>query len=139
MKLGTKLSLMVLSFFISMMLLSSCRSQQTATPRLDSLVQQKFGDNIVRQVSPKNTYVLYKQSADTVVNEKVAQKYAVYRLKDQQLSIEGTYSRGYVKWLGDKKLEILHIPPTAKISEDLSVFKREILLEGPAGDSIQTR
>ena len=139
MKIGTKLSLVLLSFLSSMVLLPSCRSQHTATPRLDSLVQQKFGENVIRELSPKKTYVLYKQSGDTVVNEKIAQKYAVYRLKDEQLSIEGTYSRGYVKWMDDKKLEILHIPPSASNIDDLSVFKRVILLQELGQDSVQAK
>jgi len=129
MNLRMKFPLLLLPFFISIALLPSCRSQQTATPKLDSLVQKKLGKDVIRQISPGKSYVLYKQSADTVMNDKIAQKYAVYKLKNQELSIEGTYSRGYIKWIGDKKLEILHIPPSATATSDLSVYKREILLD----------
>lgn len=56
----------------------------------------------------------------------------VLRLADSVLVQNGSYLRGYVKWINDSTLEMLSLPGKVKQDQDLNVFRKIIQVSEPS-------
>lgn len=118
----------ILSGFFLVLLLTNCKSQVSIFKQsLDSLAVKQLGVVATKEYNPANTYVLF-QDADDSVSYQRSVRYAIYRVKDHHLELEGQFSRGHARWLNDQKVEIKNVPEKAKDDIDLTPYIREVLI-----------
>jgi hypothetical protein len=116
-------------FFLGL-LLFQCKSNQAQTRiTYDSLVTAKVGSSAITKHNPAKTYALV-QSTETT-NGKDEFRYAVIKLKNNELMLEGKYNRGgYVRWINDVKIEVFSIPKHITTVPDSSIYIRQVFIEG---------
>jgi hypothetical protein len=118
----------ILSGLLLVLLLTNCKSQAKLSKKsLDSLAVKQLGVVATKEFNPSNTYVLF-QDADDSVSYQRSVHYAIYRVKDHHLELEGQFSRGYARWLSDQKVQIKNVPEKAKDDIDMTPYIREILI-----------
>ena len=109
-------------------LMMHCKSNLAQTKKsYDSLLNAKFGTNYTEKVNPSKTYsLIHSQESATAVDF----PYAVIKLKDNEVVLEGKYNRGgYAKWLTDTTIEVLTIPRHVTKVPDTTMYKRQIFIE----------
>jgi hypothetical protein len=120
-----------LVIWISLLMITGCRSQNNiSASSLDSLVIKNVGPSAIGEYNLSRTYILYKESGDSASYGGPPLKYAVFRIKDNEIVLNGKFSRGYVKWTGDLIIEVVNIPEKVNLDQDLAVYKRQIYIEG---------
>ena len=111
------------------LILVQCKSNLAQTRKsYDSLVKARMGKSFVEKISPGKTYSLV-QANDT---GKYADdfRYAVIRLKKNEVVLEGRFTRGgYARWINDKMIEVLSVPRHITNVPDSSLYKVQIFLE----------
>jgi hypothetical protein len=119
----------ILLLSIGVFSLSNCKSQNKfKTSSLDSLASMQLGTSKFKEFNASKTHVLYKENQDTISYQHPV-KYIVFRVSDTHRELEGRFSRGYIKWLGDRKIEIKSIPDQAKDNPDHSPYIRQVLID----------
>ena len=112
------------------LLLVQCKSNLAQTKKsYDSLVTAKIGSPYEEKLSPSKKYAIVEASDTGKLSEHF--RYAVIRVKENEVVLEGRYNRGgYVKFINDTRIEVLTIPRHITTVHDSSLYKQEILLEG---------
>jgi hypothetical protein len=119
----------ILLFLFGIFTLSNCKSQNKfKTTSLDSLATMQLGTNKFKEFNSSKTFVLYKETEDTISHQHPV-KYIVFRVNDNHKELEGRFSRGYIKWLDDHKIEIKNVPEKAKNNPDQSPYIRQVFID----------
>jgi hypothetical protein len=109
--------------------LTQCKTNNAQSSKaFKKVVVSKVGDNYETVPNQRKSYALVqsKDSIDTAASV----KYAVIRISDNEVVLDGKYNRGgYVKWKDDKTVEVVNIPAHIKTVTDTAVYRRQILLE----------
>jgi hypothetical protein len=123
----------LLTLLAGFFVLPGCRSQNTVhSTRLDSLAKERAGPAPIPVYNDNKTYVLYKEAEDSAsYTSQSAIRYVIFRLKDNEVVLEGKFTRGYVKWINNTLIEVLSVPEKVKPGADLAVYKRQVYIEGP--------
>ena len=118
----------ILSGLLLLLLLTNCKSQvKLFKSSLDSVAVKQLGVVATKEFNPAHTYVLFQDAEDSVSFQRSV-RYAIYRVKDHRLELEGQFSRGHARWLNDQKVEIKNVPDKAKDDIDLTPYIREVLI-----------
>jgi hypothetical protein len=118
-----------LFLLIGTFMLSNCKSQnQLKTTSLDSIANSQLGMSAIKEFNPSKTHVIYKETEDTISYQRPI-KYIIFRISDNHKELEGRFSRGYIKWLDDRKIEIKNVPDNAKNNPDLSPYIRQVFID----------
>ena len=112
------------------LLLTQCKSNLAQTKNsYDSLVLAKVGKPYEEKLSPSKKYAIVEASDTGKLADHF--RYAVIRLEENEVVLEGKYNRGgYVRWINDSRIELMTIPRHITNVPDSSLYKQEILLEG---------
>jgi hypothetical protein len=118
----------ILSSLFLVLLLTNCKSQiKLFKTSVDSLAVKQLGVVATKEFNPAKTYVLFQDAEDSVSFQHSVH-YAIYRVKDHHLELEGHFSRGHARWLNDQKVEIKNVPEKAKDDIDMTPYIREVLI-----------
>ncbi|MDH4090960.1 MAG: hypothetical protein OEV74_10545 [Cyclobacteriaceae bacterium] len=114
--------------------LTTCGSSNFAQAPHSSIKQQiqsQVGENFVTKYNASGSYALItpKQAPENIETN---MHFLVLRLADSAVVKDGSYLRGYVKWVDDETLEKLSLPGKVKQDQDLSVFKSIIHVSQPS-------
>ncbi len=112
---------------ILLVIASSCASQSKSKKLAHTkanqtkIIEAKLGKNTSSEINKSNTFILFQQKPE---GDQVAKqyKYVVIRKSDNQISLEGVYKLGYVKWVSDTEIEVLSLPSV--VEQDESKFKK---------------
>lgn len=117
---------------VILLLLCHCKSTQLSaqSPTLEQVIREKVGGEASTESNKTDTYILAKEAPDTSGTGSHACKFVVIRKKDHAVMVEGKYSNGYVKWVTDNSIEVLSVPGKVQWNQDLSPYKRQIIIEG---------
>lgn len=85
-------------------------------------IAQKFKNNYTTVNNSSGTHVLLTEPIEAAAIETHNIPFMVMRLADSVIVHEGSYFRGYVKWVNDSTIEKLNIPGKMKPDQDLSSF-----------------
>jgi hypothetical protein len=119
----------LLLLLIGVFSLSNCKSQNKfKAASLDSLATARLGTSQFKEFNASKTHVLYKETEDTISYQHPV-KYVIFRVNDSHKELEGRFSRGYIKWLDDRKIEIKNVPEKAKSNPDQTPYIRQVLID----------
>lgn len=109
----------------------SCSSSRKLKPeQINSLIQEKLGSNVTKEVNSTGNFILYIQnSIETDV--KIALKFIVVDAGKNTIIYESSFLPGHVKWHSDTALEVFSVPGIIQADEDLSHYKKIISIAPP--------
>jgi len=99
----------------------------TARQKVVSHLGSEFGTDYNRS----GTYALLTENRDFIEESARNTHYVVMRLADSVIVNEGSFLRGYVKWIDDNTLEKLNLPGKVQPDQDLSPYKKIISIDQP--------
>ena len=107
---------------------SQCRTTKTEGDTLEKTVKSKLGKEFSEEYNQSRTFILYKQEENP---EKIGEplKYLVVRVSDTTIVQEGYFTRGYVKWIDNKTIEVLNLPGKVEQDEYMDKFKKQIVVD----------
>lgn len=93
----------IFTFFAAVLACSS--SSKTSQTNIDEIVKNRLGNQYTVAYNSSRSYALCQQSpAGDHVNRTF--KYVVVKMSDHNVTKEGSFRNGYVKWIDDTAIEV---------------------------------
>jgi hypothetical protein len=113
--------------------LVQCQPKNLSRPTTSSKTTEalsRLGNGYRTSFNSSHTYVILTEKEDVATIGKNIY-FVVMWIADSVVVYEGSYHRGYVKWVDEKSIEKMNAPGKVQYDDDLSAYKEIIQIDHP--------